>query len=77
MSYQCQLREQPAQPTLSIRTRTSVQGLPQLIGRLAERARAQRAAAELRALTDRELADIGLTRGDIANVVAGRLRRAG
>lgn len=31
MSYQCELREQPAQPTLSIRTRTSVQGLPAVI----------------------------------------------
>lgn len=49
-------------------------GLPQLFGRLAKRARVRRASAELRALTDRELADIGLTRGDIANVVAGKLR---
>ena len=32
MSYQCELREQPAQPTLSIRTRTAVQNLPQVIG---------------------------------------------
>jgi uncharacterized protein YjiS (DUF1127 family) len=32
----------------------------------------RRAAAELNALTDRELADIGLTRGDIANLLAGR-----
>ena len=33
MSYQCELREQPAQPTLTIRTRTAVQELPQLIGK--------------------------------------------
>ena len=33
--------------------------------------RRRRAAAELRALTDRELADIGLTRGDIGNLVRG------
>ena len=40
---------------------------------LSERARRRRAAAELGALTDRELADIGLTRGDIGNAVSGRL----
>jgi uncharacterized protein YjiS (DUF1127 family) len=39
---------------------------------LSEWARRRRAAAELNALTDRELADIGLTRGDIANLLAGR-----
>ena len=33
MSYQCEVREQPAQPTLTIRTRTSIQDLPQLIGK--------------------------------------------
>ena len=33
MSYQCELRELPAQPTLTIRARTSVQDLPQLIGK--------------------------------------------
>lgn len=38
---------------------------------LSERSRRRRAAAELNALTDRELADIGLTRGDIGNVVRG------
>ena len=54
-----------------------ITGLPQLFGLLAERARASRAAAELRALTDRELADIGLTRGDIPSVAAGMLQRAG
>lgn len=32
---------------------------------------------ELMALTDRELADIGLTRGDIGRVVAGTLHRRG
>jgi effector-binding domain-containing protein len=32
MSYQCQLKEQPAQPALSIRTRTSAQELPQEMG---------------------------------------------
>ncbi len=33
MTYRCEIREQAAQPTLAIRTRTSVQDLPQLIGR--------------------------------------------
>ena len=33
MSYQCEVKEQPPQPTLTIRTRTSVQNLPQLIGK--------------------------------------------
>jgi len=33
MSYQCEIREQLAQPTLTIRTRTSVQNLPQVIGK--------------------------------------------
>jgi uncharacterized protein YjiS (DUF1127 family) len=34
--------------------------------------RRRRMAAELNSLTDRELADIGLTRGDIGNVADGR-----
>ncbi len=33
MSYQCEIVEQPAQPTLTIRTRTSVQELPQVLGK--------------------------------------------
>ena len=33
MSYQCEAKEQPAQPTLSIRTRTPVQDLPQELGK--------------------------------------------
>ncbi len=33
MLYQCEILEQPAQPTLTIRTRTSVQDLPQVIGK--------------------------------------------
>ena len=32
MSYECGVREQAAQPTLSIRTRTRVQDLPQVLG---------------------------------------------
>ncbi len=32
MSYPCEIKKQAAQPTLSIRTRTSVQALPQLLG---------------------------------------------
>lgn len=32
MSYQCELTEEAAQTTLSIRTRTSLQNLPQVIG---------------------------------------------
>ena len=38
---------------------------------LSERVRRRRAAAELNRLTDRELADIGLTRGEIGNVIGG------
>ena len=37
--------------------------------------RHRRTAAELNALTDRELADIGLTRGEIGHVLGGRRRR--
>ena len=33
MAYPCEVREQPAQPVLSIRTRTSVQDLPGVIGK--------------------------------------------
>ena len=43
-------------------------GLPQLLARLADHIRARRTASELRALTDRELADIGLNRADIGRV---------
>jgi effector-binding domain-containing protein len=32
MSYRCELKEQPSQPTLVIRTRTSVQELGQVLG---------------------------------------------
>ena len=32
MSYQCEVKEQPTQQTLSIRTRAAVQDLPQLFG---------------------------------------------
>ena len=39
---------------------------------LPEWARRRRTIAELNALTDRELADIGLTRGEIAQAVDGR-----
>lgn len=38
---------------------------------LAERARRRRTIAELNALSDRELADIGLTRGEIHQAVGG------
>ena len=33
MTYQCELKEQPAQPALSIRTRAAVQDLPQVFGK--------------------------------------------
>ncbi len=33
MAYHCEVREQPAQPALSIRARTSVQDLPAVIGK--------------------------------------------
>ena len=39
---------------------------------VSEWAQRRREAAELNALTDRELADIGLTRGEIGRVVRGR-----
>jgi effector-binding domain-containing protein len=32
MSYKCELKEQPAQPTLVVRTRTSVQEFSQVLG---------------------------------------------
>ncbi len=32
MSYNCEVKEQPAQPVLAIRTRTPVQQLPQVLG---------------------------------------------
>ena len=32
MVYECEIKEQPAQPTLSIRTRTPVQEMPQVLG---------------------------------------------
>ena len=46
--------------------------LARAVQALSERARRRRAAAELNALTDRELADIGLTRGEIGHAVDGR-----
>ncbi len=33
MSYNCELKEQPAQPALTVRTRAAVQDLPQLFGK--------------------------------------------
>ena len=33
MAYNCELKEQPAQPALSVRTRASVQDLPALFGK--------------------------------------------
>ena len=33
MSYKCEVKEQAAQPVLSIRTRTSVQDIPQVLGK--------------------------------------------
>ena len=32
MAYECEIKEQPAQPTLSIRTRTPLQEMPQILG---------------------------------------------
>jgi effector-binding domain-containing protein len=32
MDFQCEIKEQAAQPTLSIRARTPIQGLPELMG---------------------------------------------
>jgi effector-binding domain-containing protein len=33
MPYNCELKQQPAQPTLKVRTRAAVQDLPQLFGK--------------------------------------------
>ena len=41
----------------------------------AARRAARRAAGELSSMTDRELADIGISRSDIAGAVSGRLLR--
>lgn len=32
MNFQCEIKEQSAQPTLSVRVRTPIDGLPQLLG---------------------------------------------
>ncbi|MDM8522515.1 GyrI-like domain-containing protein [Desulfococcaceae bacterium HSG8] len=34
MTYQCEVTEQPAQSTLSVRTKTSVENLPQVLGKI-------------------------------------------
>ena len=34
MSYTCEVKERPAQPALSIRTKTPVQNLPQVLGKV-------------------------------------------
>ena len=34
MAYECEVHDQPAMPTLSIRMRTPVQGLPEVMGRV-------------------------------------------
>jgi len=46
--------------------------LSQIIRYVRERMRARRTAAELASLNDRELADIGLTRADVAHLVFDR-----
>ncbi|MCR0984399.1 DUF1127 domain-containing protein [Roseomonas populi] len=47
-------------------------GLQRILAGFAGWMQRRRAEAELHALTDRELADIGLTRGDIPFVLAGQ-----
>ncbi|PTQ67561.1 DUF1127 domain-containing protein [Celeribacter persicus] len=47
-----------------------------LFGKLAAYRNAAKTLKALDALSDRELADIGLERGDIADVAYGRLTRA-
>ena len=42
-----------------------------LIGKLQDLRRAYRAIAELNELDDRQLRDIGITRGDIRHIVLG------
>ena len=49
--------------------------LARAVQALSEWSRRRWTAAELGALTDRELADIGLTRGEIGHVVRGGRRR--
>ncbi|HEY8611286.1 MAG TPA: DUF1127 domain-containing protein [Roseomonas sp.] len=51
-------------------------GLKRLVAGFAEWVQRRRAEAELHALTDRELADIGLTRGDIPFVLRGKFKAA-
>jgi uncharacterized protein YjiS (DUF1127 family) len=50
-----------------------ISGLQRMVSGFAGWMQRRRAEAELRALTDRELADIGLTRGDIAFVLRGEM----
>ncbi|MBP0445561.1 DUF1127 domain-containing protein [Roseomonas sp. SSH11] len=50
-------------------------GLQRLVSGFAAWIQRRRAEAELTALTDRELADIGLTRGDIPFVLQGGIER--
>lgn len=46
-----------------------------VLRRIHEAQQAHRVAAELSRLSDRQLADLGLTRGDIPAVARGALRR--
>ncbi|MBV9538483.1 MAG: DUF1127 domain-containing protein [Acidisphaera sp.] len=50
-------------------------GIGRIAAWFAERRRIGRTVAELRHYTDRELADMGLTRADIPAVARGQLRR--
>ena len=43
---------------------------------LAERAKVKRTIRELNSLTDRELADMGIHRGDITSVAKGEIKRS-
>jgi uncharacterized protein YjiS (DUF1127 family) len=53
------------------RNAVAISGLQRMLAGFAGWMQRRRAEAELRALTDRELADIGLTRGDIAFALRG------
>lgn len=54
-----------------LRARDALAGLGTLLQRVNAWAERRNAAAELHALTDRDLADIGLTRGDIEHALDG------
>jgi len=51
--------------------------VPSLINRVRAWKRRTRISYELNSMSDRDLADIGITRGDISSIVQGRFIRGG